>query len=127
MISSSRSKNESVPTGAMVETVLSVVNKFNYSAEVWNPFILNPLYLDDCIESIRRTGRLLVVQESGETAGLGNSIISSICRRAFDVFKTAPRLVAAPDSPVPFAKELEQSHIPNTARINEEIEKLIGE
>jgi 2-oxoisovalerate dehydrogenase E1 component len=115
-----------ITIGAMVETVVSVVKKFNYSAEVWNPFILNPIHLDECIDSVRKTGRLLVVQESGETAGLGDRIISIICRTAIDVLKTAPRIVAAPDEPTPFAKELEQSHIPNMTRINQEIEKMIG-
>ena len=111
----------------MVETVISVVQKFKYSAEVWNPFILNPLHFDDCIDSIRRTGRLLVVQESSETAGLGDRIISLACREAGSYLKDVPRLVAAPDTPIPFAKELEQYHIPNMTRINLAIEKMIGE
>ena len=112
--------------GVMAETAVSLVRKYNYSAEVWNPFILNPLYLDECMESIRKTGRLLVVQESSETAGLGDRIISLVCRNEGDSLKTVPRLVASPDAPVPFAKELEQNHIPDATRINQEIVKMIG-
>ncbi|MBN1576873.1 MAG: hypothetical protein JW913_09990 [Chitinispirillaceae bacterium] len=112
--------------GAMVETVRAVVEKHNYSVEVWNPFILNPLHLDALIESVRRTGRLLVVQESGETAGMGDRIISLVCRKAFDALSSAPRLVGAPDAPVPFAKELESSHIPDSAKIDQEIAMMMG-
>ncbi len=113
--------------GAMAESVVSVVKEHGYSAEVWNPFILQPLDLDPLIDSIRKTGRLLVVQESGETAGLGDRLISLICRKAFGALKTEPRIVASPDAPVPFARELEQCHIPDTTRINLEIAQMIGE
>ncbi len=115
-----------VAFGAMAETVSTVVKKYGYSAEIWNPFILNPLDIDPIIESVRKTGRLLVVQESGETAGLGDRIISLICREAFQSLTAAPRLVAAPDEPVPFAKELELWHIPGEDRVKKEIENLIG-
>ena len=55
----------------MAESAASVVKNHNYSAEVWNPFILKPSVLDPIIESVNNTGKLLVVQESGSTAGLG--------------------------------------------------------
>jgi 2-oxoisovalerate dehydrogenase E1 component len=115
-----------VSFGAMVETVLSVINNHNYSAELWNPFILNPMNMNPIIESIRKTGRLLVVQESGETAGLGDKIISSVCRECFGALKRAPVLISAPDIPVPFAKELETFYLPGQDRISKTIEMMIG-
>jgi 2-oxoisovalerate dehydrogenase E1 component len=114
-----------VAFGAMVELACTVVKTHNYSADVWNPFILNPLQLDAIIESVRRTRRLLVVQESGETAGLGDRIVSEICRRAFDALACPPKLISAPDAPVPFAKELEQVHIPDGRIINQAIAMMI--
>ena len=116
-----------VAFGAMVELVLGIVEKHKYSAEVWNPFILNPLQLDAIFVSVRKTGRLLVVQESGYTAGLGDCIISRVCREVYGALRCAPRLVAAPDAPVPFAKELETNHIPDTSRIENAIAMMIGE
>jgi len=116
-----------VAIGAMAETVLSVVKKDNYSAEVWNPFILSPLQLDPIIESVEKTGKLLVVQESGATAGSGDRIISQISRTSFKALKMAPHLVSAPDAPVPFAKELESSHIPDALVIKNAIVNMIGE
>jgi 2-oxoisovalerate dehydrogenase E1 component len=116
-----------VAFGAMVEAVCAVVEKHNYSAEVWNPFIFNPLYPDALIESVRKTGRLLVVQESGETAGMGDRIISLVCREAFDALTAKPQLIAAPDAPIPFARELELYHIPGFIKINDAIAMMIGE
>ncbi|MCX7727037.1 MAG: hypothetical protein N2053_09340, partial [Chitinispirillaceae bacterium] len=116
-----------VAFGAMVESVLSVVKNNSISADVWNPFILKPLMIDEIIESVKKTGKLLVVQESNENAGLGDRIISLICRNAFGFLKAAPRLLAAPDIPVPFAKELELYYIPDSNKIKTEIESLRGE
>lgn len=116
-----------VAIGAMVETVLAVVKKDNYSAEVWNPFILSPLQLDPIIESVRKTGKLLVVQESSASTGSGDKIISQICRDHFDALRMAPRLISSPDAPVPFARELEISHIPDADEIKTAIVHMIGE
>ncbi|MDG5815084.1 thiamine pyrophosphate-dependent enzyme [Chitinispirillales bacterium ANBcel5] len=116
-----------VALGAMIERVLTVINKYNYSASVWNPFILNPLKFEPILESVRATGRLLVVQESGETAGLADRFISLVTRECFSSLKCAPVSVSAPDTPVPFAKELESKYLPDDDRIKAVIEKMIGE
>lgn len=116
-----------VALGAMAESAASIVKNHNYSAEVWNPFILKPSVLDPIIESVNNTGKLLVVQESGSTAGLGDRIISIICRECFSNLKCAPALLSAPDMPVPFAKELESIYIPSQEKIRESIESMIGE
>lgn len=116
-----------VAFGAMVDAAVSVVCDHNYSAQVWNPFILNPVDLGPVIESVRSTGRLLVVQESGCTAGLGDRIISNVCKQCFKSLKCAPVLLSAPDTPVPFAKELETFYLPSHSRIGKAIESMIGE
>ncbi|MDO5576427.1 MAG: thiamine pyrophosphate-dependent enzyme [Fibrobacter sp.] len=116
-----------IATGAMVESVLAAVSKNGYSVQVWNPFILNPLEFDQIIEDVKKTGKVLVVQESGETAGLGDRFISLICRECFSELKCAPQIISAPDIPVPFAKELESFYIPSQDKICQKIELMIGE
>ncbi len=116
-----------VASGAMVELVLGIAATGKYSLDVWNPFILSPLPIEPLVASVRKTGRLLVVQESGTTAGLGDQIISRICREAHDALRCAPRLVGTPDAPVPFAKELETKHIPDESRILNDIAMMIGD
>lgn len=116
-----------VASGAMVELVLGIAASGKYSLDVWNPFILSPLPIEPLVASVRKTGRLLVVQESGTTAGLGDQIISRICREAHDALRCAPRLIGAPDAPVPFAKELETKHIPDESRIINDIAMMIGD
>jgi len=118
-----------VATGAMVEQAVLAANnnEKKYSAEVWNPFILNPLSFGPILDSVRRTGRLLVVQESGSVAGLGGHFISLAARECFAELKCAPALVAAPDTPVPFAKELEAAFLPDAGMIGRAMEKMIGD
>jgi 2-oxoisovalerate dehydrogenase E1 component len=106
-----------VAFGAMVHESLIAAEKSDKSLEVWNPFVLQPMPLEPIVESVRKTGRLLVVQECGATQGLGDLVVSRIVREAFSSLKAPPRLVAAPDTPVPFAPELENHYRPNAAKI----------
>ena len=115
-----------IATGAMVDAVMEVTGKNGYSADVWNPFILFPLETSAIAKSVRKTGRLLVVQESGETAGLGSAIVYRIVKECFGALKCAPILVSAPDVPLPFAKELELQVIPGREKIDNAIKSMIG-
>ena len=110
----------------MADLALLAVKETPYTAEVWNPFILNPLYVDQIGKSVEKTGRLLVVQESGKTAGIGNQIIGMLSALRFKYFKTAPSIVSSPDTPVPFAKELESHYLPDKQRVINAIEMVVG-
>jgi 2-oxoisovalerate dehydrogenase E1 component len=116
-----------VAFGAMVHEAIAAAEGFGRAVEVWNPFVLQPMDLAPIIDSVRNTGRLLVVQECGATQGLGNHVISWIVRHGGMAWKCRPRLVAAPDVPVPFAPELEGYYRPNATRISAAIEQMLGE
>ncbi len=114
-----------VAFGAMVHQALAVAARSRCSIEVWNPFVLQPLEIGPILESVQKTGRLLVVQECGATQGLGDRVISLVCRDCFASLKRPPVLVAAPDAPVPFAAELESAHRPDGARIEAAVAGLM--
>jgi 2-oxoisovalerate dehydrogenase E1 component len=115
-----------VAFGAMVHEALAAAALSPRSVEVWNPFVLQPLDLRGISASVQKTGRLLVVQECGELQGLGDAIISRIVRERLRDLVAPPRLVAAPDAPVPFAPELETSFRPAKARILAAIDEMFG-
>jgi 2-oxoisovalerate dehydrogenase E1 component len=106
-----------VAFGAMVYEALAAAGKSSRSIEVWNPFVLQPLAIEPIVESVRKTGRMLVVQECGMTQGLGEMVIARVVQAAFSALKAPPTLVAAPDVPVPFAPELEAHYRPNVEKI----------
>ena len=116
-----------VATGAMVHESLAAADGFKGRLDIINPFVLAPLELEPIVRSVRKTGRLLVVQESGETRGLGDRIISLVVSECLAALKCPPRLLAAPDTPVPFAPELEASYRPDREKITASIEQMLEE
>jgi pyruvate/2-oxoglutarate/acetoin dehydrogenase E1 component len=94
---------------------------------VINPFVLQPLDMAPILRSVEKTGRLLVVQECGATQGLGDRLISLVVRETFAKLKCPPKLIAAPDVPVPFAPELEAHCRPNAGRIAAGIGQMFRE
>jgi 2-oxoisovalerate dehydrogenase E1 component len=114
-----------VAFGAMVHEALAAASAAPAAIEVWNPFVLQPMDLGPIVESVRKTGRLLVVQECGATQGLGDQVISGVCREALAALKCPPRLLSAPNLPVPFAPELESYYRPNSRRIQEMAEQMV--
>jgi len=116
-----------VAFGAMVREAIAAAEQCGKSLEVWNPFVLQPLELAPIIRSVEKTGRLLVVQECGATQGLGDQIISRVVRESMTEWKARPKLLAAPDIPVPFAPELEAYCRPDKKRIITSITEMFGE
>jgi 2-oxoisovalerate dehydrogenase E1 component len=116
-----------VAFGAMIREAISAAARFDRAVEVWNPFVLQPLDASQIIQSVERTGRLLVVQECGAVQGLGDRVISLVLRQGRIAWRCRPRLIAAPDVPVPFAPELESHCRPNTERIVAAIEAMLEE
>jgi len=116
-----------VAFGAMVHEAIAAAEACGRSVEVWNPFVLQPMDLSPIIASVERTGRLMVVQECGTAQGLGNVVISRVVRRCRRPLKCPPKLIAAPDVPVPFAPELESHCRPNRDKIVRGIEDLLEE
>ncbi len=115
-----------VALGAMVPLALAAAAQSGSSIEVWNPLVLQPLDLGPIVASVQKTGRLLVVQESGETQGLGDRLVSLLTRECFHALQESPMLLASPDVPVPFAPELESAYRPNLEKILAAISSLLG-
>jgi 2-oxoisovalerate dehydrogenase E1 component len=113
--------------GAMVHEGLAAAARCGSSVEVWNPFVLQPLAIDPIVASVEKTGRLLVVQECGAGRGLGDRIISLVAQKAHGKLRCAPRLLSAPEVPVPFAPELEAYYRPNADKIVASIQEMLGQ
>jgi len=113
-----------VAFGAMVHETLAATAGAGVGVEVWNPFVLAPLDLAPILRSVKKTGRLAVVQESGESQGLGQHVIAAVARAGLPL-KCPPRLISAPDAPVPFAPELEAHYRPNSQAILACLEQMV--
>ena len=83
------------------------------SAEVIDPRTLAPLDIAPMVQSVQKTGRLIVAHEANLTGGVGAEIASQIAYQAFDYLLAPIERVAAKDSPVPFNPRLEKEVLPD--------------
>ncbi len=85
-----------------------------------------PFDAESVIASVRRTSKVLVLQEAQRSAGIAGQLMSLIAREAFEWLDAPPALVAPPDTPVPFAPELEDAFLPDEARVRARLEELLA-
>jgi 2-oxoisovalerate dehydrogenase E1 component beta subunit len=85
-----------------------------------------PLDEQTILASVEKTSRVLVLQEASRSIGVAGHVMSLVAREAFDLLDAPPALVAAPDTPVPFAPELEDAYIPSAERVRAELEELLA-
>jgi pyruvate dehydrogenase E1 component beta subunit len=86
-------------------------------AEVIDPRTLRPLDLDTILESVRKTNRLVVVEEGWPHGGVGANIAALVQEQAFDHLDAPVQRVTGADVPMPYSKRLEQSAIPHAENI----------
>ena len=120
-----------VATLAMVEHALAatevLAEEDGLSVEVIDPRTLQPLDTDTIVESVRKTGRLLAVDEAYLPCGIQGEIMAQVTERAFDALETTPRRLGNPGVPVPFSPPLEDEVLPNTRDIVSEIRSLLAD
>ena len=85
--------------------------------ELIDPRTTSPLDEDTILESVERTGRLVVVDEATPRCSMATDIAALVADKAFAALKAPVRRVTAPHTPVPFAPSLEKLYIPSPERI----------
>jgi pyruvate dehydrogenase E1 component beta subunit len=114
-----------VALGQTVRSALQAAESASWSAEVIDLSTLQPWDKATVTESVRRTGRLVVVEENQYTGGWGTDIAAHVAGACFDAL-TAPVLrITAPDVPVPFGQELERRFVPSSEYVGEQVSSLI--
>jgi 2-oxoisovalerate dehydrogenase E1 component beta subunit len=95
--------------------------------EVIDLRVLNPLDKDTFLESVSRTGRLLIVHEDHRTLGIGAEISAIAAEEAFDCLDAPIVRVTAPDVPaIPFSAPLEKFYLPSVEKIVDASNKLLN-
>lgn len=96
------------------------------SLEVIDPRTLVPFDEETVATSFRKTSKLLVVQESSPGGSWGASLIQRMASSHFEWFDGPPVLVASPETPVPYAGNLEAAWLPSVERIVQECRALVA-
>jgi pyruvate dehydrogenase E1 component beta subunit len=94
-------------------------------AEVIDLRSLNPLDIGTILESVRKTGKAIVIYEGWRTGGAGAEIIACIQEAAFDHLDAPVARVATLDTPIPYNARLERAALPSPAQIIEVAERML--
>jgi pyruvate/2-oxoglutarate/acetoin dehydrogenase E1 component len=116
-----------VATSWMVPRVLASAEQLSdsqISLEVIDPRTLRPLDIDCIVNSVKKTGKLLVVHEASCFGGIGAEISASVTERAFDWLDAPIIRLAGSETPIPYAAVLENAAVPTVESISEAAMRL---
>ena len=117
-----------VAYGPLVKTALDAASAAadeGTSIEVIDLRSLAPVDYEPVVASVRKTGRLVVTHEAGQSGGLGAEVAASITERCFYHLEAAPVRITGFDIPYPYSK-LEMHHLPGLDRILDGVDRALG-
>ena len=115
-----------VSLGSTVRTCVAAASAGeDWTADVLDLQTLQPWDVEAVLESVRRTGRLAVVEECPYSGGWGADIVSTVVSEAFGDLSAPPIRITAPDVHVPFGKELEQRYLPSADYVRAQVGELL--
>lgn len=118
-----------VSNGIMVHKALAVAERLaqeGIDVEIIDPRTLVPLDSETIINSVIKTGKLLIIHEACETAGWAGEIMAVVCSsRAFDYLDAPMRRLAGKNVPIPYNRVLERAAVPQEEDIEREIRAIV--
>jgi pyruvate dehydrogenase E1 component beta subunit len=117
-----------VATGWMVQKSLAAAEalaKEGISAEVIDPRTIAPLDVNTIVNSVRKTGHLVLVDQAPRHGSVAVVIAGEIAEHAFSYLKAPVRLVTAADTPVPFSEPLEKFVLPDETKIVQAVKSVL--
>jgi pyruvate/2-oxoglutarate/acetoin dehydrogenase E1 component len=112
--------------GAMVHTALEATEDLDgASVEVLDLRSLVPLDEDAILASVRKTSKVLILDEANQTCAAGAQVAAVIAEKGFEDLDGPVRRIATPDVPIPFSPPLEQALLPSVDRVKEAARELL--
>ena len=118
-----------VATGRMVTIALSAANKLaeqGVEAEVVDPQTLKPLDTDAIVASVKKTGRLVVVNEGCRTCGFAAEVVALVSQLAFDYLDAPIERVTTLDVPMPVSRALESEILPDEQDVLDAANRILA-
>lgn len=118
-----------VATGWMVGRAVAAAERLageGVSAEVIDPRTLAPLDTDTIIESVSRTGHLVLVDQATRHASASAVIAAEVADAGFGYLKAPIRQVTALDTPVPYSKPMEEYVLPDEDKIVDAVRRVLS-
>lgn len=116
-----------VATQRMYHRTVEAANELSdLSVEIVNPRTFAPLDTETIAESVEKTGRLVVVDETVQRYGVQSHIVGELLSTSFFSFDAPPKTVGIEDVPIPFSPPLEDEVVPSVERIVDAIRGTFG-
>jgi pyruvate/2-oxoglutarate/acetoin dehydrogenase E1 component len=118
-----------VTVGATVPRAVRAAERLareGVSAEVLDLRTLVPLDREAVLESVRRTHRLMVIDEDYRSYGMSGEVAALCAEEALDYLEAPVRRLAVPDVPIPYARDLEQAVYPSVDGIAQAVTAMLG-
>ena len=100
--------------------------KDGITCDVLDMRTIRPLDIDSVLESLSKTGRIVVVDQCWPFASVASEVVTQVIERGFDLLDHEPVRVNAADVPTPYAKNLEAEYLPNKNRIMAAVRRVVG-
>ncbi len=114
----------------MVTIAMEVAKELNdekgLDIEIIDPRTIVPLDTGIIIESVKKTSRLITLEEGAQRGGIGSEILAIINEKCFDYLDSPMKRIASKNTPIPMSGPLEEQIIPNKNSIKKEILKYLG-
>ncbi|WP_368607957.1 alpha-ketoacid dehydrogenase subunit beta [Pseudomonas fulva] len=117
-----------VTYGRMVHVAMEAANNLarqGIDCEVLDLRTTSPLDDDSILESVEKTGRLVVIDEANPRCSMATDISALVAQKAFGALKGPIEMVTAPHTPVPFSDALEDLYIPDAAKIEAAVRTVL--
>ncbi|MFX1328936.1 MAG: alpha-ketoacid dehydrogenase subunit beta [Promethearchaeota archaeon] len=117
-----------VAMGAMVQESIITANKLkedNIHCEVIDPRTLVPMDKETILNSVEKTGKLIIVDEGCKTCSVSAEIAAFVAEEGFQYLKKPILRINTPDIPIPYSPNLENAIVPNAKLIQENVKKII--
>ncbi|MGX9566877.1 alpha-ketoacid dehydrogenase subunit beta [Pseudomonas sp. CFBP 5748] len=117
-----------VSYGRMVNTAMDAARSLagrGIDCEVIDLRTTSPMDEDSILESVEKTGRLVVIDEANPRCSMATDISALVAQKAFGALKAPIEMVTAPHTPVPFSDALEDLYIPDAAKIEQAVLNVI--
>ena len=117
-----------VAISLMVSRALAAAEKLQkqgISVEVVDPRTIVPLDKKTILDSVKKTGRLVIMDEEPKTGSAAGEIAAIVAEEAFDYLKTPIKRVCAPDTPVPFSPPLEKFYMPDEEDLIKAVNEIV--
>lgn len=98
--------------------------KYDVSVEVIDPRTVKPLDIDTIVESVKKTNRLVIAEESHSFASVGAEISCRVMEKAFDYLDAPVKRISSVEAPMPYAKNLEDLALPDVPKIIDGVKEV---